>query len=1202
MVSTDEIPKYSPEVVNSYIHAEDLDGIQQIIQDARHQKDQSSRLLLEAIANQLREAAFENGKPKYLVAGIEHHLPAAEDVAISCAAECIQTGDPEWLSAARRLLHAIPLKSRRSLCTSQIAERFINAGIRRRDAELIRQGITCIERIEFKKNRSASVNTLLPRITSYAVRTENPDLLNRACELLHFVHRTKPRSNLEIEIIRAHISIGTSTENYQLLEEAFLRAEEIPQKSMQYEAFSQIFSTLKALQRDQLIFDGGGYIKGRYESLSPESRRSFITAFTESLISFKREPEALRKDLAYLFDLAGTNRVDAINSILKCLISTPDKKTLQALLREIEDADIDLSENQVKKLLYLVALPGLRELHNHELLCIYRKVQENPLLFVQSAEFYVFIHLLIDAGYADWAYELVLDLLTAGEKKKPGVFQAAVDLLTHSLRSRTRSNAGCHLLFALADDQPYRDELILTAQHRCIQAVSSSDLETMVEKLIEIAMIHSKPDLALSNLILILIDSDIPVHLHISTLLTLNRQVQDPAIKDYSLSQIIVEITRNGVRHESRDTIQQAVAFGCMLEGTQARYDAFAQIINEVTAYATRDGDLDLLIRISTWCLELLSGDYRTRSLENIIGGLLRFGEQRDSSRAVSAAYDLAREVMDPGIRQELCESCIQAYISFGSARLGTGALLTDPNKLEWALEPFIHAQEIIRQSVPPKKLSHTIALAIDTILDLDQMQESMPLLIPLAFFLLEEPDHIKRKTILVRSSAQIRTLLNQIDLNSPYEMLASLIFEYQPAQRSPVVLGLVEKMIGEIPDPYTRAQKLASLTHAYRLLGDHTTAKEILDTIQLTVPQLHAGEAVDILTATAHCYYGIDTARAIECIHTAADFQCALSGYDADSAARKIIAATARYPEKADQALRIPDPYRMLESIEDPTEYVRAAIPLLATCDDELTHAGCIQKAYDTMLAIPAPYTRALLLTDFTAAQRDRMQEETKEACFNAAIEAAEEIKIPYIRFQLKKQIISLLVDDYTRSGRDRAGELILDLLHNITDPRIRLSIAGEFGLMALPGESSDQSLAPDSLVTQLLQQKIRLADDLDINQALQGISDKGILAQYYLGIAIANRRRAKSRRIEQLIQQAGREVSVIRPLSRRAYYQCDLALTCFAYGEYEHGGNFFDMAMDTATNISRADVRDEVFQELEIAMQLIQQMDEYQYISRAQ
>jgi hypothetical protein len=78
-----------------------------------------------------------------------------------------------------------------------------------------------------------------------------------------------------------------------------------------------------------------------------------------------------------------------------------------------------------------------------------------------------------------------------------------------------------------------------------------------------------------------------------------------------------------------------------------------------------------------------------------------------------------------------------------------------------------------------------------------------------------------------------------------------------------------------------------------------------------------------------------------------------------------------------------------------------------------------------------------------------------------------------------------------------------------------------------------------------------------------------------------------------ERMLKSAINDATIVRPLSRRAYILCDLALKCFSIGDEINGKKIFDLAIEATTNIRQYSLRDEVFDDLTLAMDILQELE---------
>ncbi|MCP1715064.1 hypothetical protein J2T58_000912 [Methanocalculus alkaliphilus] len=1197
MFTNEEIPANSSEVFYSLIEADDIDGISAFLKEIKAISVKRERSeVIEKVIDTLLKAAFERKKPEYIDFGIDGKVKNPGEIALLCVEEYLSSNDNQWLRRSDRLLDLIERKSQRSNYVASIGERFIEEGKRRDDPSLIRTGITYIRDIDFKKNRSEAIKKIIPGLTQYAAATQDRDLLILCSDIIQEIREMSTQSTLNLQIIDAFAAIGISNNDMGILDEAFHRATEIPQKGLGEEAFKTIFHRIAAMEGAEYLVDINGFIHNTFEEIPPESRVEYISAFTTVLIAKKRRNESLKADLEKLFGIAPEYYQEIITGILREIEDDPAGYILDTLLSEMKKDITPYGDGHLRRLIQVAVAKEEYPPRNDQLLQIYHIIADKPCIHTNTRIIFQLIEKLSSAGYIHEAYLLFARIIAGGEALIGKGMQTATILLKRSIQDGNLADAEQNLFPLFSGQQDLLDDLIVTSQEAYLSEDGIDSFKKGRETLLHLSSFHSSPDDAVIHILGSLIDSDIVIHQHTSSLLDLVQQIHHPMKQDQSIAQIIIEIAREGVNEANRDIIQHAVAIGCMIADEKTRSDAIVQIIYEIASLAIVQGDLNLLVRVNTWWKDLLTGEFQSVAIDTIIEGMIQFAREMSSTDALTKAHEMIQTVHDTKKRREQLESCISTYITIGCKRLEQPVIMRSVESLEWAIEPFLTALSILRNEISSPDRHRTITNGIDTIMDYSQKTDPVPYIIPISMLILEVDDAINRRAIILRCSTRIRPLLNQIDMNmsSPYETIATIIQSFSITAQSTTTLALIRQIVTAIEDPFIRSIKLCDSARAHLDIGELNTAGEILLQIRYGVDDLNPEEAHEILTRTAVLLTEMNSLSSRECIVEALHRIQKISPETKDHARRQLATAIVAYTEMFGEASDLPDPEKLLQDITDPIEFVYATIPVLKIISSLSKKRELIKKAYEKMNAIPIHYDRATLLIDFAFSSEIQMPWEDKEACIRSAIQSSESIKVPFIIATIKKRIITHLVNEYSTSQENHIGELIIELLESISDETVRMSIAEDLGLMVMLGSTDLKTDIPRILLEQHLNEGGRIADVALIERKIQKIHDRGVRAQYYLGIAMLIQRRSQSRRVEQLIQQAIREASIIRPLPRRAFILCDLALVSFVNGEYEHGGNLFDMAMATATNIITPEVRDEVISELYVAMQLIQEMDD--------
>jgi len=77
-------------------------------------------------------------------------------------------------------------------------------------------------------------------------------------------------------------------------------------------------------------------------------------------------------------------------------------------------------------------------------------------------------------------------------------------------------------------------------------------------------------------------------------------------------------------------------------------------------------------------------------------------------------------------------------------------------------------------------------------------------------------------------------------------------------------------------------------------------------------------------------------------------------------------------------------------------------------------------------------------------------------------------------------------------------------------------------------------------------------------------------------------------------MMHSAIKEAGIIRPLSRRAFVMCDIAMKTYVAGCERVSQDLLDHAIDAATNIRQSPLRDDVFDELGLAIKIMQGIEQ--------
>jgi acetolactate synthase regulatory subunit len=111
-------------------------------------------------------------------------------------------------------------------------------------------------------------------------------------------------------------------------------------------------------------------------------------------------------------------------------------------------------------------------------------------------------------------------------------------------------------------------------------------------------------------------------------------------------------------------------------------------------------------------------------------------------------------------------------------------------------------------------------------------------------------------------------------------------------------------------------------------------------------------------------------------------------------------------------------------------------------------------------------------------------------------------------------------------------------------------------------------------------------------LERIIRSVADRGKEAIFFCNLSILFRKENNAKLSKRMMQSAIKEARIIRPLSRRAFVMCDIAMKSNAVGCESAAQEVLDCAIDAATNIRQSSLREEVFDELGLAIKIMQEI----------
>ncbi|MDD1695935.1 MAG: hypothetical protein LUQ54_03465, partial [Methanoregula sp.] len=164
------------------------------------------------------------------------------------------------------------------------------------------------------------------------------------------------------------------------------------------------------------------------------------------------------------------------------------------------------------------------------------------------------------------------------------------------------------------------------------------------------------------------------------------------------------------------------------------------------------------------------------------------------------------------------------------------------------------------------------------------------------------------------------------------------------------------------------------------------------------------------------------------------------------------------------------------------------------------------------------------------------------------------------------------------------------IEVTKTINDDEIRLNRLTNMGQKESV-EESPQHEKIKSLFEKIIEDGAHPNQVASLEKLIRSVADRGKEAILFSDVAVMFRKAGAEKISSRMLQNAIKESRIIRPLSKRAFVMCDIAMKTYASGCESDAQDVLDLAIDAATNIRQSSLRDEVFDELGLAIKLMQE-----------
>jgi hypothetical protein len=283
----------------------------------------------------------------------------------------------------------------------------------------------------------------------------------------------------------------------------------------------------------------------------------------------------------------------------------------------------------------------------------------------------------------------------------------------------------------------------------------------------------------------------------------------------------------------------------------------------------------------------------------------------------------------------------------------------------------------------------------------------------------------------------------------------------------------------------------------------------------------------------------------------------------------------------------------QVVRKIADPTEYINSLIALYSMIRGDPARGNeIIQYMTDAVEKISSPYEKVTTLLDIIPLAIQSSEGDTPAKLLRKAELLTKKINIQYIADRMRDNIAQIYIMLAEKNGDKKYMDSAIAVIRTIDADQIRQN-----HLMKV-GYPETYEIPPQYVKIKDLSEKM-IADGLHQNQVAMlerlvlTVADRGRKAFFFSDLAVFFRKAKEEKVAKRMLQNAIKEAGIIRPLSRRSFILCDIALKLHAAGCERAAQEILDNAIDAATNIRQSSLRDEVFNELGLAIRIMQEME---------
>lgn len=1144
------------------------------------------KTIVSDINHLLIDTAIKTNNPAYIYTITDIPSNEIEDLFSCILRQFIKTKDDAWLKSLLFLSEILGKKSYQSRVFASMARDLIEAGVSHSDALFLEEGMMMLDRISFRKYRSDIMIDIIPLLIVWAITTRDEKRLRTSLCLIEDIGDISKRAVLHSELAKAIATIAILEKNRSLFLESIRIATNIHQKIRRQNCVNSIINKgVKSAFSGEL--SDIAEFASNFKDCNSEKQLEIISALIEPLLDHEKDKTQISGILQLLCEklpfVTGTLVVDLLRKAeksgdtwyfesamkLQQLILDPDKYPI----REIIKAAISVARhsNEINVLSDLIPI-----------------IEKNCNMVYLSRVYLQFSQIMLGSGNFDSALNIFGKVNHESENISP-----YTDCLTNLLTIGVKNNS-----IAIIDQtilQKIPAKIVPNAISRAIIEVSRNssfdEIVPQMHSLEDLIRLHPQRDYLILECISLLVGRGFLNSHEPGILINLAESIKELPLKERAISNIVIKIAQMGVLTNNRDFLQRAVGLTCQIDGQNTRSVTLGRIIDEAAILAAQQGDLNLLLRMKEWSNSLLEKNLATFAMANIIEGIIKYAIDNRSPDALEKAYLIAQEIDDPALKTQLCERISESFIKIGCILLIDSDIQPDNKKMSGAIPSFERALDIINKNVKTPQISLKISGLIDVIISYSKTSNNSDFITPLAMYSVEISNAFERDAMMSRIISNLNNETPLPGSTDSYEIMAYLLQRSKQARSNVVIARLIYRVLHLIQDPYNRLTGLSNLADSAYKSGNPEHASEILKEVFDSVRTLPTHyQKVIVLADLTTLFCHIDQKMAKKCLDEGIQLLDRVEFPDSAIARRQIVYAIVSLNATTPDNSLFSIAFDIISQIKEPADYINSLIALSQmTNKDNDRCTELLSLMVEAAEKIPSSYERASILLDIVPFALQYDDNEAFLLLLKKADALTKKINIQYIADTIRDKVAQIYSMLYAKRNDKKYLRFAIETTRSIDDDELRLQ---RFIQM---GQKESDEISPQFIKIRAMTEKIIIEGSHpnqinSLERMISSVANRGKEAIFFCNLSILFKREGNGKLSKRMMQNALKEARIIRPLCRRAFVMCDIAMKSHAAGCENAAQEVLDCAIDAATNIRQSNLRDEVFDELGLAIKIMQ------------